>query len=283
MERSPGSPWIRLRIADRDLDLFEGEHVVGRGAECSVSLDDPVASRVHAVVVVATTGATVQDLGSRNGVFVNGRRIQGAQALNEGDIISVGSSSIGVRRVGGWPSIPPSPRGPVVIREGNQVASAHRVATTLSFSSPGSKHRIEAYRILAEAAKKHIVSGRAAEAEAILERPLAEVLATLRSSIPIEHELVTFAALHAIQLARAMRKPYWIDFVFDLYAAFGAIMPAHILDRLDEALEDVSDIDRTAVRVYVTALQRAAPANPSELPLRDRVEALARRIETARK
>ena len=66
---------------------------IGRGKECAVKVDDPGISRTHARVVRAGPGSyTIEDLGSRNGTFVNGDRIL-KQALAEGDCISAGPST----------------------------------------------------------------------------------------------------------------------------------------------------------------------------------------------
>jgi pSer/pThr/pTyr-binding forkhead associated (FHA) protein len=51
-------------------------------------------SRKHAELRPSGASWTVRDLGSTNGVKVNGRRIQGAQSLRSGDTITLGTSDI---------------------------------------------------------------------------------------------------------------------------------------------------------------------------------------------
>src|SRR4030088_2857701 len=65
----------RLRYLQHDLELSEGQFAVGRNATCQLSLDDPLVSRRHALLIVAKDGVTIEDLQSRNGVIVNGQRI----------------------------------------------------------------------------------------------------------------------------------------------------------------------------------------------------------------
>jgi pSer/pThr/pTyr-binding forkhead associated (FHA) protein len=48
---------------------------LGRDEECSVVLDDPNVSRFHARLVFHNASIWVQDAGSRNGVFLNGKRV----------------------------------------------------------------------------------------------------------------------------------------------------------------------------------------------------------------
>jgi predicted component of type VI protein secretion system len=72
-----------------------GGALVGRSRECDVVLADANVSRRHAEVLPAAAGAwTIADLGSTNGVVVNGRRIQGTAPLQPGDRIALGTAEI---------------------------------------------------------------------------------------------------------------------------------------------------------------------------------------------
>jgi hypothetical protein len=72
-----------------------GGALVGRSRECDVVLADANVSRRHAEVLPAAAGAwTIADLGSTNGVVVNGRKIQGAAPLQPGDRIALGTAEI---------------------------------------------------------------------------------------------------------------------------------------------------------------------------------------------
>jgi hypothetical protein len=90
--------------ATRALLLAEGRrHVigpggalVGRSRECDIVLADANVSRRHAEVRPAAAGTwMISDLGSTNGVRVNGRQIAGAQQLAAGDRIVLGTAEIG--------------------------------------------------------------------------------------------------------------------------------------------------------------------------------------------
>jgi hypothetical protein len=73
-----------------------GGALVGRSRDCDVVLADANVSRRHAEVRPAAAGTwTISDLGSTNGVLVNGRRIDGAQQLYPGDRIALGTAEIG--------------------------------------------------------------------------------------------------------------------------------------------------------------------------------------------
>jgi len=85
---------FRLRYLQHDFELTEGEFAVGRNASCQLSLDDPLVSRRHALLRVSPGGVSVEDLQSRNGVLVNGQRIEGTVALAAGDRILIGSQEM---------------------------------------------------------------------------------------------------------------------------------------------------------------------------------------------
>lgn len=85
----------RLQHLLHDIAVPTGRFLIGRGTDCQLSLDDPLVSRRHAVIAVAEDGrATVEDLGSRNGVFLNGARVDKPERLDDGDVIRIGSQDI---------------------------------------------------------------------------------------------------------------------------------------------------------------------------------------------
>nr|WP_284288915.1 FHA domain-containing protein [Angustibacter aerolatus] len=75
------------------LPLVGATTVIGRGEEADVVLDDPGVSRRHAEIRVTTDGphltATLRDLGSTNGTFVDGERVR-ATDLGEHAAITIG-------------------------------------------------------------------------------------------------------------------------------------------------------------------------------------------------
>lgn len=82
-------------------DLIDGQHVVGRDPEVELSFDSPGVSRRHALLRVSGASVTIEDLGSKNGTFVGGRRIDSETALLVGDRICVGSLEITLRALTG--------------------------------------------------------------------------------------------------------------------------------------------------------------------------------------
>lgn len=66
---------------------------IGRGDHCDMVIANQHVSRAHAEVMADGATVVVRDLGSSNGTFVNGRRIQQHQ-LRHGDMLSVGDCEI---------------------------------------------------------------------------------------------------------------------------------------------------------------------------------------------
>jgi DNA-binding winged helix-turn-helix (wHTH) protein len=88
---SPGAARYCLVWEKKEMPLAAGENVVGRDRNAAVRIDDSTISRRHVRILVAGNGATIEDLGSKNGTFVQGRRIQKARRLSDGDRVQVGS------------------------------------------------------------------------------------------------------------------------------------------------------------------------------------------------
>lgn len=88
----------------------EEELEIGRAAEGVGRLaEDVEISRRHARIARSGSGYTVEDLGSRNGTFLNGRRIEKAEMLGVGDEIQVGNTTL-IVQVGAIPDAPePAP------------------------------------------------------------------------------------------------------------------------------------------------------------------------------
>ncbi|HYF28067.1 MAG TPA: DUF3662 and FHA domain-containing protein [Baekduia sp.] len=74
--------------------IAPGGAVVGRSRECDVVLDDSNVSRRHAEIRPTGQGWLVEDLGSTNGVRVNGRPVQGPHPLEPGDRLELGTAEI---------------------------------------------------------------------------------------------------------------------------------------------------------------------------------------------
>ena len=94
----PRSPEQRSPEPTADSDEDDAL-TIGRGRGNSIVLDDMLVSRHHVRITADDDGLVLQDLGSRNGTYVNGHRVERA-ALHEGDRLGIGATTFEVRD--GW-------------------------------------------------------------------------------------------------------------------------------------------------------------------------------------
>jgi predicted component of type VI protein secretion system len=255
---TPSSPItsLRLIISGAEVVLGAGEHVLGRSAECAVCVEDPLASRRHAAIKVCPESVTIRDLGSRNGVVVNGEEIEGHRALAEGDLITLGSLALTVQQIcrinspaGAALGSPGTGRQAVkstalgriavarrAVSEDEALAEAIAATTTLSHSSPFGRP-VAAFRLIAEAASRAVATNRAERAEKILEAPLLEVLSTLRAGLEVETEIIEIAVQQALALCEITRHPQWVEYLHSLYDQLHKPMPLTVADRMALAMQ----------------------------------------------
>lgn len=87
----------RMNWADGGAAVTEGDHIIGRDPKADVIVDSPSVSRRHARIHIAEGQAFFEDLGSKNGSSIAGRRTHGPVALADGDLVTVGVIQITVR------------------------------------------------------------------------------------------------------------------------------------------------------------------------------------------
>ena len=108
-QASPLRYWLMLE--SRQVALAEGDAILGRAPDAAVWIDAPGVSRHHARIRIEGVHATIEDLGSKNGTFVGGRRVSPSAPLGDGDEIRLGSVVATFR-------IPPPARTTTTLRSG---------------------------------------------------------------------------------------------------------------------------------------------------------------------
>jgi hypothetical protein len=250
-EQSPERVKYRLRYQQHDFELNDGQFVIGRGADCQLALDDALVSRRHAMLSVHGDAVYVEDLGSRNGVKVNGSLLQEKKRVGDGDRLRIGNQEMTVLRV-------------------------QRVqATTLAQPAPTLK--ADAFGLLGGLADKALAMGRGEEAERILGVHLTNVLTDAKDGRRVAPDMAKQASLYAAKLAAATGKGKWVDYVFELFAIVGRPCPAEVVDELYAVVRKVSGVNLGLLRGYMDQLRAVAKA-PSERFLLNRIEGLERLI-----
>ena len=86
---------VKLKVllgtsAGKEIKVAQPEFFIGREEGCHLRPHSDTVSRKHCVIRVADSQVSIEDLGSRNGVFVNGRKILEAQSIKAGDKLQIG-------------------------------------------------------------------------------------------------------------------------------------------------------------------------------------------------
>lgn len=249
------------------MELANGETLLGRGPKSTIVLDDALVSRTHAKIVVENGAVTIEDMGSANGVLVNGERLDKKRTLVNADRVVLGQQSFTLLLQAG--SVRSEPR-----------VSTRAVRGTLD-SNPvepdriGPTRRGDALDLLCGVAEKVLALGRGDEAERILSSYLRNMLQVARAKGDVDILAAEKAVTYAVRISEVTGKGTWIDYVFDLYAVRRRPLPASIVERLYETVRKVTPVSANAFRHYLLALRSAEPEmGPAERFLVRRIEGL---------
>jgi hypothetical protein len=275
---------FRLRYLSHDLELPIGDFIIGRSDECQLSLDDPLVSRRHAVLRVRADGVSLEDLGSRNGVMLNGTKIHGEHDLDPGDKISIGSQEMTLHYTDERQEVKANADeqhrramqtlGAMSLRDIRETVDTNAGS---SDNTSSTSKTFQSFRLLAGVADKALAMGRAEEAERILQTLLADIQTRARDGRLSEQQVAENAAKYAARLAGATGKGNWVDFVFQLYTFTRRPLPAPVIDELYNVVRKVKGVDLVVFRAYLAELRQVASAfGPTERFLMQRLEGLER-------
>jgi DNA-binding winged helix-turn-helix (wHTH) protein len=91
---SGAAPSFTLTWRGGKASLADGTYVIGRDSGVPIRIPSESVSRKHLQIQVAGDTATIEDLGSKNGTFVNGERVTGPTPLTDGESFVAGSVRI---------------------------------------------------------------------------------------------------------------------------------------------------------------------------------------------
>jgi len=89
---------FKLLWADREFALREGVNILGRDRDAAAWIDVHSVSRRHARIVVSGDQATLEDLESKNGTFLEDQAVTSPRTLADGDRVRIGTVEMKVRR-----------------------------------------------------------------------------------------------------------------------------------------------------------------------------------------
>ena len=269
VERASTS-YLLLRRPQGDVRLNVGPALIGRGTSCDVVINHPMVSRSHARLTVGSDSAVVEDLGSQNGVYVNGGRIAGKRTLRHGDVLRVGRDDLQLLFFDEEEAEPRRREVKTVQRpmidelvEDGAVRDESPTAPTLEVDG------------LEGLADQILSQGGSDEAERMLSTQMGDMLKRARAG-DLEPELRHTAATFAARLAAATEKGKWIDYAIELHA-LAAVPPSNeVVDLLEAAVSLVDSFDVDAMGTYVRNLRSMEDRfSDAERALIDRIEELS--------
>lgn len=244
-----------LRFDGRTIPLPVGELLVGRDEQCQLVVDDPNVSRMHLSLIVTQDSVHVRDLGSRNGVWLEGKRVVSAQRAKPGDVIRLGDTELVLARTSEAPQVQSRRRDTLDI----DVTTAPATRVGVQMVPPASVARpASSLPLVAGLADKSLAQGRVDEAERIAEGTLTDLLRDAKKGV-VDDALMQIATRCAVKLATATERGRWIDYLFDLHAAPGAVLPTPVVDSLYDLVRRVPDVSRGRLRDYVSRLDAVQP------------------------
>jgi FHA domain len=269
--RARARPSFALRYGAHDIPLVNRIATAGRSSAADVPLVGSLVSRRHATFTQTDDGVEVTDHGSRNGVFVNGVRIEGSRALRPGDVITIGDDSLILIELTAPPAQAISDMRPPPLDARPQAPSF--VDTDTSAAT----RRADAFQLLSGVVDKALALGRGEEAEHLLSTHLVAALADASTGRGVPPEIARTAARYALKLATGTNKASWLDFAVRLYRALGQPMPLPLVDEMYTLVGRIRGVDRALLRDYVESLRLVADSlSPTERFVLQRLEGLER-------
>ena len=298
-------PRFRLRYQSTNLEMPLGEFAIGRSSSCNLALADGLVSRKHAVLHVGPEAVVVEDLGSRNGVAVNGVRINAPRRLAHMDRVYVGSQELVLIDA-------------AKLREGSRETAEYVVCETCGAINGSAKRRCgecgrrlsstagetlagngrvdssshawgaedtrtaRALDVIAGIASKAIAMGRFEEAERMLMPHLDNILERAIAKKPLSDSekddpdvLFAGATSYALQLAKGLNATKWIDWVFRVHTATGRLMEAETIEALHNLVRNHKYSRPHFLRAYLAVVHdRVADYGAAERFLLRRLEGL---------
>lgn len=263
-----------LRMGTRELKLKTRLTTAGRSSTADIPLVGALVSRRHATFTLTENGVDVSDHDSRNGVFVNGERINGAVTLRAGDIITIGDDSMTLIELD---EPVERPKETVTDMRPVRADQTPRLPSFLDEDQSVATRRADAFQLLSSVVDKALALGRGEEAEHLIGTHLVAALADASTGRAVPPDIARTAARYALKLAAAMNKSNWLDFPVRLYRALGHPMPLPIVDEMYTLVGRVRGVDRALLRDYVDSIRLVSNSlTPTERFVLQRLEGLER-------
>ena len=254
---------FRLRFLLQEIDLPQGDTLIGRSASCQVTLDDPLVSREHACIKIQGEVAVIEDLGSRNGVQLAGQAIVRSARLSNGDRLRIGTQELVFLEL---PATAERPTRGATRQTGFMChcAACARAypAELVACPACGAKDRVEEDTLTGsderdwglELAAEAVERARKAKQSDDLERVLSHARLGLEQRLAegrsVQRHLIDGVCQAAGEVAAARAQAGWGRWALSIYASLGLTPPEVLSDLL-------AGLPRAELALLQPAAQRA--------------------------
>lgn len=236
----------RLRFQLQEVDLAPGETLIGRSLECQVTIEDPLVSRQHARILVTGDDATIEDLGSRNGVKLNGLTVRTAALLKDGDRLRIGTRELVVSRLDPAAAATharatgilrlcahcrlPYPRE--LLACPNCESTEQTDEETLSGGFNTARQQSWGIELLLEALDRALSLERWADAVRVLERASAQIEEMLATDAPVDPKHLSAVAFGALRVSLENDDVEWGKWAMRVHRIRRTVPAPRVLERL---------------------------------------------------
>ena len=235
----------RLRFLLQEFDLPRGATLIGRSSECQVTIEDPLVSRQHARIVIEGEDVLLEDLGSRNGVKLNGAPIKKPTPLKDGDRLRIGTQELVFCRAEPTTSLNskttgflrhctgcrlPYPKEMVACP--NCGSSEQSEEETLSGQFGSTSQGTWSVQLLVEVLEKALTMGRTADAERILRRATAQVEERFLGGERIQPQQLQALSMAAAKMSLDLGDATWGSWVAHIHRRMSTVPAAPVVDSL---------------------------------------------------
>jgi hypothetical protein len=282
----------RLRFLLQEFDLVGTEVVIGRSPGCHITIEDPLVSREHVRIrVLESGGAVVVDLGSRNGVRVNGRPVEkhGEHPLKDGDRIRIGTQELvftvvegreqpgrttGFMRMCNACGIPYPEGAGTCPHCGARTAEDEDTMSGIVVEP----RRNWTFQLLGEVIERSLATGRAAEADRLLRRASKEVDERLAAGDKLDITHVAMIAGFAVRLAALDGGSEWLGWALMLHRRQSLMLSSAVIAALENLdLDALPQMARLVGDYCAWYKQSGISAKGADLANLVRLEAFAAR------
>jgi len=279
----------RLRFLLQEFDLPRGATIIGRSLDCNLTIEDPLVSREHARIVIDEDHARIEDLGSRNGVRLNGLRVRQPAMLRDGDRVRIGTQDLVFCRVD--PNGKTHSRTTGVLRlcakcrlpyAREALSCPHCEATEQTdegtLTTDSEDYRVAwSVQLIVETIERALGLGRQADAERIVRRATGKLDELILSGDVLDARALGSVASKVATMTLVTDDPTWLLWVIDLHRRTGSVPSLDVADKLASAAARHSGALRGPLGELLDHLEPIADSGA-----REEIESLAR-LDRARR